>query len=259
MSAPFEPSGSPTPTPSRRSAWRRLLRAGSPRLTKANLLATLLALSLGFGIAVQVRQTSIQGLEGLREGDLVRILDTVNQDSQRLDDEIRLLEGQRDQLASSTDLEEARVAARQRLDALGILAGTAAATGPGIVMTIRDPQSKYTAALLLDTVQELRDAGAEAMQVNDTRIVASTWFSDDAGKRIAADGKPLEVPYVITAIGDAKTLAAAMEIPGGVSESARRVGADTTILIRDKVEVTALRTLSPPRYARPEAQPSPSK
>ena len=78
--------------PSTRTAWRRLLRAASPRPTKGTLLAGVLAVALGFAIAVQVRQTSNAGLEGLREGDLVRLLDTVNQDNSRLSDEIVRLE-----------------------------------------------------------------------------------------------------------------------------------------------------------------------
>ena len=254
---PGSPAG-PAGTTPRAAAWRRLLRAGRPRPTKGNLLAALLALSLGFAIAVQIRQTSNQGLETMREGDLVRLLDTVNQDNDRLSSEISRLEVQRDELASSTDAEQARVAAEQRLDALGILAGTSAARGPGIVLTIRDPAKKYTAAMLLDAVQELRDAGAEAIQVNDQRVTASTWFADGSGRSVRVDCVTLQLPYVVTAIGDGKTLAAAMEIPGGVSESARRVGGDTTILIRDRVEVTALRAVSSPRYALPEAQPSPS-
>ena len=50
---------------------------------------------------------------------------------------------------------------------------------------------------------------------------------------------------MITAIGDNNTLAAAMEIPGGVS-GLRRMGGDTTVLIRDTVDITALRPLFDP-------------
>jgi uncharacterized protein YlxW (UPF0749 family) len=240
------------------SAWRRLALAGRPRPTKANLLATLLALSLGFAIAVQVRQTSLEGLETLREGDLVRLLDAVNADGARLSQEISALELERQRLGSASGTEEAAAAARARLDSLGILAGTVAATGPGIELTITDPSSKYTAAMLLDTVQELRDAGAEAIQINDARVIASTSFADLAGRQIGIDGATLTRPYVVIAIGEAKTLAAAMEIPGGVGDSARRVGASVRVDQRERVEVTALRAVQSPRYARPAAQPSPT-
>lgn len=273
MSEPTMPTGAQEATPqdteaevsserlvgSRRTAWGRLLRGARPRPTKGNMLGALLAIALGFALVVQVRQTSNQGLEGLRENDLVRLLDTVTQDSDRLTTEIARLEAQRNDLASTTDLEQARIAAQQRLDSLGILAGTTPAYGPGIVMTIRDPETRYTAAMLLDALQELRDAGAEAIQINDLRITANSWFADGDDRAVRVDGSRLTRPFVVTAIGDANTLAGAMEIPGGVSESARRVGGDTLIVTHDRVEVTALRSLSSPRYAQPEASPSPAK
>ena len=52
---PAESGGRPAANPPR--AWRRLLRAGSPRATRANVLAMVLAAALGFAIIAQVRQT----------------------------------------------------------------------------------------------------------------------------------------------------------------------------------------------------------
>ena len=76
-------------TVSGRAAWRRLRLMGSPRATRANLVVGLLAVSLGFAIAAQVRQTNLEGLANLREDELVRILDNVTQENSRLSDEIR--------------------------------------------------------------------------------------------------------------------------------------------------------------------------
>lgn len=244
--------------PSRGRAWRRLMLAGRPRATKANVLATLLAVLLGFAVVAQVRQTSTQGLENLREDELVRVLDTVTQDGDRISAEIRNLEISRDRLRNdSTTLVEARRAAQERLDALGILAGTVPAQGQGIVLTLRDPQRGIGAPLLLDTLQELRDAGAEAVQINDIRVVESTYFTDSEGG-IEVSGTSIQPPYVITAIGDRKTLGSAMEIPGGVSESVRRVGGEASIDQRNRVLVSALHDVSDPQYARPVPLPSPT-
>lgn len=232
-------------------AWRRLLRAGSPRATRANLLAMLLAGALGFAIITQVRQTSIEGLDNLREDELVRIFADVDRDGELLSDEIRGLEGSLELLRSqSTNEAEAQRAAKERLDTLGILAGTAPASGPGIVLTISDPDRKVTPTLVLDTIEELRGAGAEAIQVGDVRVVASTWFGDGADG-LSVSGTELRPPYVIRAIGEGSTLAGAMEIPGGVTASVRRVGGTTDVEVREEVEVDALLTLAPPQYARP--------
>lgn len=240
-----------------RRAWGRLVRMGRPRATKANFFATVLAVLLGFAIATTVRQTELAGLENLREDELVRILDTVTKDGDRLSEEVRTLEAQKERLGSGEADAEARRAAEQRLANLGILAGTVSATGPGVVLTIRDPQGGVTAPLLLDTVQELRDAGAEAVQLNDVRVVASTYFTDGEGG-VSVSGRAVSPPYVFTVIGDSTTLASALAIPGGVSETVRSKGGEAEVRIADRVEVTALQPVSSPEYARPVPAASPT-
>lgn len=243
-----------TETQTSRRAWRRLRRAGAPRPTKGNVLATILALGLGFAIAAQVRQTDLEGLADLREDELVRILDNVTQENSRLSDEIRDLERTRSQLAAGATSEEARAAAQARLDSIQVLSGTVAATGPGVVITITDPERRVTAALLLDTLQELRDAGAEAVEINGVRVVTSTFFTD-VERGVTVSDQPIEGPYVIRAIGDPPTMAAAMDIPGGVRESVRRLNAVADIEQRDSLDITSLHTPSASQYASPVPSP----
>jgi uncharacterized protein YlxW (UPF0749 family) len=222
-----------------------------PRATKANALAALLAILLGFAVATQVRQNQVLGLESLRQADLVTILDNATQLSARLDQNARELQATRDELISgSTSGAAALTAAQERLDTLRVLAGTARAHGPGIRMTINDPGAKVTPPLLLDAIEELRDAGAEAIQVGSVRVVASSYFGQ-AGSGIEIDGTTVTDPYVILAIGDPQTMSSAMEIPGGLSENARQLGASITITQSTELVVGALHTLREPRYARP--------
>ena len=260
---PDEPSGTPpTPAgpsrPSRptASAWMTLLRMARPRATRANAFVALLAIALGFAIATQVQQTNQSGLEQLRQDELVRILDDVSQEQGRLASDTRELESSRDTLLSGVDSgAEALKSAQERLDTLGILTGTAPATGPGVVITINDPDHKVSAARLLDALQELRDAGAEAVQIGDVRVVASTWFADVNGA-VEVSGRRIDPPYSIKAIGDPATMASAMDIPGGVTESVRGDGATSTLRQADSIEITALHSLQDPRYARPVPAPS---
>jgi len=222
-----------------------------PRATKANALAALLAILLGFAVATQVRQNQVLGLESLRQADLVTILDNATQLSARLDQNARELQATRDELISgSTSGAAALTAAQERLDTLRVLAGTARAHGPGIRMTINDPGAKVTPPLLLDAIEELRDAGAEAIQVGSARVVASSYFGQ-AGSGIEIDGTTVTDPYVILAIGDPQTMSSAMEIPGGLSENVRQLGASITITQSTELVVGALHTLREPRYARP--------
>ncbi len=88
--------------------------------------------------------------------------------SRRADKEIADLEKTRSQLADSTQRREA--ALKQATDestTLGILAGTLPPTGPGIRITVTDPEDKVSLNNLLDGIEELRDAGAEAIEFND--------------------------------------------------------------------------------------------
>ncbi|MEI2648816.1 MAG: DUF881 domain-containing protein [Dermatophilaceae bacterium] len=241
---------------SRRTTWRRLRRMGSPRWTRANVLAAALTVALGFAIATQIQQNQATGLQGLRQDELVRVLDDVNQRAARLDQQVRELEAQRDSLTSGADTAaQAAAQAQRRVDQLGVLAGTLPASGPGIRLTIADPAATMKSPLLLDVLQELRDAGAEVVQVGGVRVVASTYFSDVGGS-VTADGEALPRPYVFLAIGDSKTLASAMQIPGGIVDTARRQNGSATVEELKTVSITATRTPKTPRYATPVPEPT---
>lgn len=237
--------------PTRQIVWRRLLLAGRPRATRANALAAILAIALGFAIATQVHQTQGTGLEGMRQDDLLRVLDDVTLRSERLDASINSLTAQRDALQNTSGSSAAAQAqAQSRLDALRVLTGQVPAGGPGIELTISDPKNAYPSAALLDAVQELRDAGAEVIQVGDTRVVASTWFGGRAGA-LTADGKPIPAPVVIRAIGDPQTLASAMQIPGGVIETARRVGGTAAVRTLTQLTISVLAEPPATNYLQP--------
>jgi uncharacterized protein YlxW (UPF0749 family) len=234
-----------------RAAWGRLLTMGRPRATRANLLVLLLAVVLGAAIAAQVQLTNERGLTELSQTDLVRVLDDVSLRSSRLDQQVRELESTRDRLQSGTGTStEALEQAQKRLDTLGILAGTVGAGGPGITLRIVDPDKQVSGPVILDLIQELRDGGAEAIDVGGVRVVASS-FVGDSGGRITIDGRPVERPFVIKAIGDSKTLASAMTIPGGIVESVRQKGASATVTESGSIEITSTHEPADLTHARP--------
>ncbi|WP_432482070.1 DUF881 domain-containing protein [Kineococcus esterisolvens] len=248
-------STAPGPRPPGPSPWRRLWRAARPRATRAQLLAGVLCAALGFGVVVQVRQTDVAGLADLRESDLVRILDDAGERGDRLAEEVRELERTRSELSAGSDSAEAAArAAEQRAREHGLLAGTVAAVGPGITATIADPAGQVRAATLVSLVQELRDAGAEAIQVGDVRVVASTAFQEapaGSGPGVVADGRLLTPPYEVRVVADPQTVSTALDIPGGVRESLRQLGAELTVRTSEEVRVSALHAVSSPQYARP--------
>jgi uncharacterized protein YlxW (UPF0749 family) len=223
-----------------------------PRVSRAQLIVAVLLFGLGFGLAVQVasNSNSDSALRGARQEDLVRILDELDDRTQRLDDEKQGLQKQRDELENSSDqAEEARKQTAEKEKQLGILAGTVAAQGPGITMTIDDTKGTVEADMLLDAIQELRAAGAEAIQVNDVRIVAGTYLTD-SDKSVSVDGNKINAPYRFKVIGKPQDLEPALNIPGGVVQTLEKEQATVTVERSSKIVVDALRVAKQPDYAR---------
>ncbi|MER6479683.1 DUF881 domain-containing protein [Streptomyces filamentosus] len=234
------------------SGRRRLADAlWPPRVTRAQLVVALLLACLGFGLAIQVSSTSEgSALRGARQEDLVRILDELDDRTQRLEDEKARLEKQRSELESSSDqAEEARRQTQEKERQLGILAGTVAAEGPGITLTVTDPVGAVESDMLLDTIQELRAAGAEAIQVDGVRVVADSYFTG-GGDDMRIDGTPVTAPYVFKVIGKPEDLEPALNIPGGVVQTLEKEQATATVERSAKIVVDALRPAKRPDYAR---------
>ncbi|MCB0950025.1 MAG: DUF881 domain-containing protein [Mycobacterium sp.] len=224
------------------------------------VLAVLLCLLLGVAIATQVRQTgSGDSLDTARPADLLVLLDSLQQREAALRTEVAELERTLDQLQASGSSDQAAIEnARARLAALSILIGTVPATGPGVTLTIEDPARGVSAETMLDVINELRAAGAEAMELRgkqrgeqvSVRVGVDTWIVGSPGSLIV-DSATLGPPYSVLAIGDPATLAAAMNIPGGAMDSIERVGGTMAVQQSDRVDVTALRQPEPRQYAQP--------
>jgi uncharacterized protein YlxW (UPF0749 family) len=231
---------------------------GLPRRgrTVFGTLAVVLCLLLGVAIATQVRQTSTgDSLDTARPADLLVLLDSLRQREATLSTEVAELERSLNALQASGSNDQAAIQnAQARLAALSILIGTVGATGPGVSVRIEDPGPGVAPQAMLDVLDELRAAGAEAIQISDghqaVRAGVDTWIVGAPGS-LTVDGKTLVPTYSIVAIGDPPTLAAAMNIPGGAVDSVKRVGGTMTVQQGDKVDITALRQPKPRQYAQP--------
>lgn len=234
-----------------RTSWQRLWRLLLPRATAGNLLTAVIALALGVAVVAQVRTTDAGDLSQLRESELVALLDDVSTRSDELAAEVRQLQLDRTRLLGGEGEEAARQAAQQRLDTYRILAGTVPAVGPGVRVSVQDPASGMTPSILIDAIQELRDAGAEAIQIGEVRVVASTHVGGGDGAPLTVDGTAVGQPYSIRAIGDPSTLATALAIPGGFNDTVRRVGGTVLVTEVEELSIDALHEPTTHRYARP--------
>jgi uncharacterized protein YlxW (UPF0749 family) len=226
-------------------------------------VAVLLAL-LGFAAVVQVRSTQEDGpLAAARQEDLVQILDDLANRNERLRAEVASLEQTRSELTTGGGRRQAALdEARRRAQLLGVLAGTVPAAGPGLRLTLDDPDGALRPDVLLDALEELRAAGAEAVQVEGrdgpdseqevaVRVVAGTSFVAGEPAGVEVDGVLLLPPYRFVVVGDPATLASAVQIPGGVVDNVEQSGGQAAVARSEALEVDALRSLEPPRYARP--------
>jgi uncharacterized protein YlxW (UPF0749 family) len=232
---------------------------GGKRLSSASVMIAVLLALLGFTLVVQLKTTSTDPtLAATRQEDLVRILSDLESRENRLRQDIASLEESQRQLRSGEQGRQAALdEATRRADELGILAGTLPARGPGLSVRFEAGGKPITANRVLDAVQELRGAGAEAMQISGgdrvtvVRVVASTYFLDGENGALLVDGHRLVGPFTVTVIGDPATMRTALNIPGGVVASVQGDGGNVIVEDRGTVEVSALHGPMKLEHARP--------
>lgn len=225
-----------------RRTWQRGLRS--------KLLIAVLLAALGFAIVVQSRTDQAEDYSGVRGTELAELLRSLDSSNERLSRQIDELTTTRDDLRSSNESAgEAQKAARKRAQQLSILAGTVAVRGPGIELTLSGKDA-VTSSVLIDAVEELRDAGAESIAVNSSvRVVAATYFLDDRDG-IRSGAKVLKSPYRIDVIGDPATLEQAMQIRGGVVQSVRDAGGQASVQRRTELTISVLADAPTGQYAQ---------
>lgn len=228
--------------------WHSLLKPSRGQMVVAVILAV-----LAFAAVTQVRVSGRDdNYAGLRQADLIQTLNGLQAASRRAESDIAALEQTRDALRSTGQRRSAALAqARKQSESMGILAGTLPATGPGIMVSVTDPQGQLSTTHLLDAIEELRDSGAEAMQINDrVRVVASTSFEQGSGG-ILVDGVQLRQPYILTVIGDPGTLSSGLNFQGGFTDDVHADGGEVTIKESGRVTVDVVRRDPQPKFAQP--------
>ena len=128
-----------------------------------------------------------------------------------------------------------------------VTAGLTELEGPGVIVELRDSKKPASGIFpadlvihdidVLKVVNELWNAGAEAVSVNNHRIVGGTSFRC-VGSVILVDDVKIASPIVIRAIGNADTLKGALELPEGVLSDLKQI--DSGMVVVDKVKTQRL-------------------
>lgn len=142
-------------------------------------------------------------------------------------------------------------------------AGLISVQGPGVVVTIDDskrptkPGENPNLYLIHDddilkVINELWAAGAEAISINEQRLIASSEIRC-AGPTLSVNNTRYSPPYEIAAIGDPQTLGNSLRMRGGVMETLQFWGIQVTVKKQDVVIVPAYKGTFRFEYAKPVA------
>lgn len=213
----------------------------------SSVLVTVLCALLGFSYAIQLNNTT-STYETMSEDELTKLISETSTQVQKLEQRKSELSNQLDSLKDTADKnEKAAEIARQNAESNGILSGRLPVSGEGVVIRIsKGAKRDIDASILFTLLEELRNSGAEVIEINDIRVITSTYISDTADG-LDCDGTNIKAPFIIRAIGDSDNLQNAVNLAGGVGSRLKvKYGATVSIVPSDKVEITSTR--SAPQY-----------
>jgi len=206
---------------------------------------------LGFMLAVQFRTTQDirASLPYQRVEDLSQRLQETEKERDALLEELAKL---RDSLTETSSWETQKIK---------MAAGIVPLRGPGVVITIDDskrpakPGENPNLYLIHDddmlkVINELWAAGAEAVAINEQRLIASSEIRC-AGPTLSVNNTRYSPPYEIKAIGSPQTLVNALKMRGGVVETLQFWGIQISIKPQEVVEIPAYKGTFRFEYAKP--------
>jgi len=139
---------------------------------------------------------------------------------------------------SATSNDETSLKLQNELRTLNALIGRIDVTGEGVIITLADNKNVTNQTLaiydnisnylihdtdLLMLVNELKNAGAEAISINDERIISTTSITCD-GSVVLVNGNKLSSPFTIKAIGSQPLILGAIQRTGGFLELLNEYG-----------------------------------
>lgn len=159
-----------------------------------------------------VEQTDITGIETAREAELQTMLSSWKTKYEEIEEKLMETEQKIAEYQEKIDSnEQASELLEKELEQTNLLVGKTNVIGEGVIVTLQDNEEKSIEASDLRTlVNELKLAGAEAISINDKRILNMTEIVD-AG-RILINEEPVVSPYVVKAIGDQTYLSSALSL-----------------------------------------------
>jgi uncharacterized protein YlxW (UPF0749 family) len=186
----------------------------------------ILSTLLGLLISIQLRTVNMQtgGYTTSQRGQqLASQLNKLNEKENALKQELKTLEDKLNEYKSSeSNSDVALKTINEDIKRYEELSGYTDVSGQGIDMKIIGVGSDqdasmliYNYELLLSVVNKLNAAQADAISINEQRIVANTAI-ELSGDKLLINDTPISPPFVVKAIGNADTLESALKLKYGV-------------------------------------------
>lgn len=224
------------------------------KITKAQYVMGIVCVLLGFMVTLQLRSVSfnrsIKNAQTLRNDELEKELNSQRTLNEDLAKQVEQLTGDIDNYRrEAAERSTYASAINEQLNRAEILAGLAEVSGPGVLVKLNDSSARgpgNSADFIIHdddlrkVVNELFAAGAEAISLNNERIIATTAIRC-VGPVVFVNSNKHSVPFTIKAIGNPETLEAALNLRDGVVDILRN-------LWKIEIEISKEKSITVPRY-----------
>ena len=189
-----------------------------------------------------VNQTDITSIENMRESELRAELSNWKEkyeDVAAKSEEVsKTLQEYRKKEKSDN---ETAALLQKELEQINLELGKTDVEGEGITITLKETQNNDTAITaddLLVIVNALQLAGAEAISINEERIINTSDIVEINNSFIKVNGQRILAPYVIKAIGPQTYLESSLLGSGGYADELRNNGYEVSIEKNSKINIT---------------------
>ncbi len=207
------------------------------KIKSGQIMIGLLAVIIGLSISVQIHSMDGDVIGGglvpvQKAQSLAQELKEVRNEKAILVEELTNLENRIKEIEEAESKDDILIRNLvSELEKYKMISGMTDVKGPGVIVTVDDPPKEdmdytdmsvimYNYSLLLSLINKLNDAGAEAISINEQRIVAITEISL-AGSNVNINSIPTAPPFTIKAIGNPDTLESTLNIRFGIIDQMR--------------------------------------
>jgi uncharacterized protein YlxW (UPF0749 family) len=134
--------------------------------------------------------------------------------------------------------------AEHQLSQLEVFAARTAVKGQGISVKV---DGAFDEKALSDLVNELRNAGAEAVAVNTVRVGPRSWFGITADRSLTVDATPIKGPWTVAAVGSPEVMYVAMTRTGGIVGQFELIYRSTRFTVTKETALDLPSLANPPR------------